>query len=45
MINLIQAGINQNKIAYDPNTVYAIFTLSKEPNVCMSTMSSLSMRP
>ena len=26
MINLIQAGINQNKIAYDPNTVYAIFT-------------------
>ena len=26
MINLIQAGINQGKIAYDPNTVYAIFT-------------------
>jgi hypothetical protein len=26
MINLIQTGINQGKIAYDPNTVYAIFT-------------------
>ncbi len=26
MINLIQAGIDQGKIAYDPNTVYAIFT-------------------
>jgi hypothetical protein len=26
MINLIQAGLTQGKIAYDPNTVYAIFT-------------------
>jgi len=26
MVNLIQAGITQGKIAYDPNTVYAIFT-------------------
>jgi hypothetical protein len=26
MVNLIQAGITLKKIAYDPNTVYAIFT-------------------
>jgi len=26
MVALIQAGIDQGKIAYDPNTVYAIFT-------------------
>ena len=28
MINLIQAGLTQGKITYDPNTVYAIFTAS-----------------